>query len=260
MSEMMTQVPEPGPLVDVPPVAGDLLETGGPLVACDPAEMARAQGNLIEWAIKMQHSLDLEAEELRKAHEVAVANKWGNRGILVSQLKRAEKRIVFYGKIESALRSGYLIVPNFEMSVFAIRTERSFPRGGWRQWGSDSSKYQQVSGILPAGEGDNVSPNPKLDHCATPYTDEQGKARVRHEYMPVEFEDVDFPMEVARPVVMETTARALKLRLFDEIGIAKDASAIRRGDPMILGRLRNPRPNRPDVTCFIAWYFDPRNV
>ena len=230
-----------------------------PLVACDPSEMARAQGNLIEWATKMQSATATEVAELTQAHEIAARNRWGSRLALKRQLDRAQNRVVFYAKIEAALRAGYLIVPSFDMDVFAIRTRATTPRGGWQIW-SDPGSHRQVAGMLAEGEGQTVSPIPTLDSYSENYVDSKGDDRMRWKYRPVEFGDVDFPLEMARPAIMETTERALSLKLFDEVGIARDHKVGRRGDPMILGRLRNPRANHPDVTFFIAWSLDPRNI
>lgn len=236
--------------------AAEMVQTDGPLVACDPAEMATAQKGLLEWARQMREKIAAETEELRQAHEIAARNRWGSRSVLVNQIKRAERRMEFYAKIGSAVEAGYLIVPNFDMDVFAIRTKARVPRGGW----ATHRQQDQVAGFLPEGEGENVSPHAVYEHDTQLVKNYKGEEVRQDIWRPESFEDVDFPMEVARPVIMERTAEALRLKLFDEMGIARDSKLIRRGDPMILGRLRNPRSTRPDATFFIAWMFDRDNV
>ena len=253
MNEAEIQVKAEAPR---PALAAEMVEVGT-LVACDPAEMARAQAGLTEWARRKVAEVKAEAEELAQALDIATRNGWGTRRALDNALRRTERRATFYLKIEEALAAGYLVVPNFEMDIFAIRTKAMKPRGGWVR----HNRNDQVAGFLPSGEGRYVSPHPEHEH----YRDKEKSANGQHEYevdhyRPISFNEVDFPMELAKPVVMGMTEHALRLTLFDEVGIARDAKAIRRGDPMILGRLRNPRPNHPDVTFFIAWAFDPRNV
>lgn len=238
-----------------PAPAKESLVTEATLVACNPQEMAVAQEGMIAWACRMQEKVKEEIVELEAALEIATRNGWGTRKALQNQLNRAAKRIIFYEKIEHALREGYLVVPNFDMDIFAIRTKAHVPRGQWKQWGNNPANYRQPAAMLPAGEGKLVSPLPTLEHIDTGTAE-----KPRHEYRPIEWEDVDFPLEMAKPVVMGVTARALRLKLFDSIGIARNAGVGRRGDPMILGRFHNPRTGRPDVTFFIAWLLDPSNI
>lgn len=239
--------------------AGEAVGTVRPLVACDPGEMARAQGSLRSWATAKRGEVEGELVELRSALDIAVRNKWGTRRVLASQITRAERRVEFYAKVSAALDAGFLIVPNFAMDVFAIRTKARAPRGGWTQSDWRARRGQEPQ-LLPAGAGGYVGPVPALERSTESVRNGKGELVERHSYMPVEWRDVDFPVEMALPVVMERTEAALRLKLFDEIGIAKDAQAVRRGDPMILGRLRNPRPNRPAATFFIAWSFDPTSL
>jgi hypothetical protein len=67
---------------------------------------------------------------------------------------------------------------------------------------------------------------------------------------------------LAKPALMQRTATAMAQKLFDEIGVAVDSSFSGRtsGDPILLGRIRNPRRGRPDMTFFIGWYFDPSQL
>jgi hypothetical protein len=59
---------------------------------------------------------------------------------------------------------------------------------------------------------------------------------------------------------MQRTAQAMALKVFDEIGVATDTVRGRsgtRGDPVLIGRILNPNPNKPALSVFLGWYFDP---
>jgi hypothetical protein len=45
-------------------------------------------------------------------------------------------------------------------------------------------------------------------------------------------------------------------RIFDEMGIVVDQRKMRNGDPIIVGRILNPRRNRPDLSFFVCWALD----
>ena len=48
----------------------------------------------------------------------------------------------------------------------------------------------------------------------------------------------------------------------DEIGVAEDSwtGGTGKPDPIIIGRLRNPRRNAPAISFFVGWYFDPSHL
>lgn len=86
-----------------------------------------------------------------------------------------------------------------------------------------------------------MSPDPVVYKRKEQENDKDGKPREVITYYPKEWRDIiDFPVALAKPDVMEAAQAAMALRLFDEMGVAHDANGARRGDPMILGRFRNP--------------------
>ena len=89
-----------------------------------------------------------------------------------------------------------------------------------------------------------------------------------NEYFNKAFEDVEFPLDLAKPELMRITSEAMALKLFDEIGVLRvqrDDTAVAKGDPVILGRIIHPvgrdyNSARTRLTFFIGWYVDTRDL
>lgn len=235
--------------------------TGYQLIATDDAQLRTAHGKMIEWA-RVQVAT-VEAEKIAEEESLAVAKerKWATVAF-TRRIATMEKRITFYRKIESALLAGYVIVPNFQMTVFAIRTKANAPRGGeisatWR--GTD---FIQNSQRLPEGEGEYRNPRPQVYQREEQRDKPDGKKESVKVFWPDdEFKDIEFPIALAKPALMTKTAEAMARKIFDEVGVAVDRSNwSRRGDPIVLGRIGNPRKGASALTCFIGWYFDPSNL
>lgn len=232
------------------------------LVARNSTELSAAHAKMIEWAERMQVKCETERAEQQANLDISVTNGWANSPTFERRIARLSARIEFYAKIEAALRAGYCIVPNFEMDVFAIRTTRGNPTGRPRTgWSND---FTQAPQRLPIGEGDYVHSQPVVHQRKDTVPDSRFPGQTREEWTqwPVAFKDVEFPIAIAKPVLMAAAAKATADKLFDEIGIARDTQGwrgARAGDPFLLGRLRNPR-RAPDVTFFLGWYFDPSRV
>lgn len=216
------------------------------LVARNPQELVAAHNQMLDWVTKKVTLCEVEIVEKQHGLDAAITKHFDKKPFSAA-LRRAERRRDFFVKVRGAVQAGYLIVPNFWMNVFMIRTARKGPRGGGK-----SSTYQltQTTEKLPAGEGRNVNPTPS--HFAHTYTNEDGKKKTI--YTPADFEDADFPMEMANAGVVDRTGDAAALLVFDEIGIARQD-----GDPFIVGRIKNPS-QKSDVSFFIAWQFDPSRL
>jgi hypothetical protein len=82
--------------------------------------------------------------------------------------------------------------------------------------------------------------------------------------MPTEFNEAEFPVMAAHPVVMEATARARDMNVFDQIGICPPTRRRGKGDPLIIGQIIETMPKwgePPKVISFlIAWYLDLRTI
>lgn len=239
--------------------------TGYQLVAIDNAQMQNAHAKMIEWARGMQAQCDAEGAEEGANLSVAVERKWATEPFK-KRIRMLERRRQFYKKIEDALLAGYVIVPNFEMNVFAVRTDAKKPTQ--QNQTSDMSwsnpQFTQDAKQLPSGDGEYVNPVIPKESDSFTAQDNAGKTVTQYTHHTLdEFNDISFPLALAKPVLMSATAEAMAHKVFDEVGVAVDTRwrGSRRGDPILLGRIRNPRSgNKPDITFFIGWYFDPSNL
>lgn len=235
-------VPEPAPTRNVR------------LIATDPADLARAHGEMVAWcdneiSIAQDDNL-IESQNL----EVAKQKHW-SKAPFQRRIRLNTARIDFLGKIKEALLAGYVIIPNFSMNVFAIRTD-DLPAQGQDTWSYHRKgvTFTQPSRSLPEGEGEYVNPAVASSHSVVRDGD-----KTTHVYESVEnFSDIQYPIVIAKPELMTRAAAAMELKVFDEVGVSVDTvRGGRRGDPVLTGRILNPNPNRPDVSFFLGWYFDP---
>jgi hypothetical protein len=266
---------DPAPVVDAVVIEEPKPEPEGEagieyqLVAVDGPQLVSAHGRMISWARAQVATMEAEKQAEEESLAIAVSRKWATAG-LRRRVSMLGKRREFYEKIEQALLAGFVIVPNFEMNVFAIRTTKESPnhlRANVASWNANRSVgLRQPAETLPAGEGKFVNPNLYEYHSSYETKDSEGKKGVQHYRQSTGgFQNIDFPIVLAKPVVMSKSAEAMAQRVFDEIGVARDSGAEahrggRVGDPFVLGRCRNPRKNRPDITFFIGWLFDPTRL
>lgn len=230
------------------------------LVALDRPQLEAAHGKMLEWAQGKLDEIDVDLDVERTALQLAVDSKFVTSPF-ERRIKRLERQRTFYEKIQAAVRLGYAIVPNFPMTIFAIRTDAGRPRG--TETDSQWERFRQNARQLPEGEGFYVSPD--VDRLQRSETEPDGKGgtKLRYWYSPgEEFKDVAFPVALAKPVLMSRVAAAMAHKLFDQIGVAMDSAQpdARKGDPILLGRILNPRTGRPHFTVFLAWYFDPSSL
>lgn len=230
------------------------------LVALAPSDLLAAQTNLVMWCDGKVTAIRREADDLRENLKIAKDNKWRTNG-LASALSRTEKRIPFYEKIKAAVAAGYLIVPNFPVDVFAVRVSKAAPKHETREPGQYSTPTIEVSPeSLPAGSGRYVGPEATLTR--TDYRDtKDGKPVWVRRFETDGFEDeIGFPIQAVKPVVLDATQRALALKIFDSIGVVRNGGAggwvQRRGDPIVVGRVIDPRGNGRMVTFFVAWWLN----
>ena len=225
------------------------------VTATIPEEMQCAQDALIVWCRKKVALMKEERDDALACYSEAVKHKWK-----ASPYKRHadgfEKRVVFYDKMLAALQAGYMIVPNMPVALFAVRTGRKKPPKSWMyfKWQSD---VPDVPGQpMVAGECTWVSPDPIVE--SERFKDEKGadveKWRAR-EISP----EIDFPLAMAKPCIMEATGRAMAIKVFDQMGMVPANT----GDPMILAQMIDPRStrwNRRVVSFLIAWHLNTRDL
>lgn len=249
------------------PVSGDNLEVS----ASTPQEMVQCHNAMIAWCRNKIELVKNEAKELEDAYEYAKAHKWRN-----DTLKRhaglAAKRVVFYQKFLAALEAGYCVVPNFPVTLFAIRTDAKKPKSEYALLrGAYEKNFNQDAKLLPQGEGEYKNPAPNLVQGPIEKVQQDQYIVEKRPYWTNDWKDLEFPANMARLHVMAATTRAMALKVFDEIGMfPDDGSGANRGwtgsktpDPVLIGRIIKPAHLSYDrkVTSFmIAWHIDSRNL
>lgn len=218
------------------------------LTAKTPSEMLTAQAHLVEWCDKKIDSVRAEVKELEEATLHAKTHKW-KFSTLERHWKLAIKRQRFYEKMKSALLAGYYIVPNFPVQMFAIRTDRRKPIKAFstRSW----DNHEQKLGALTQGEGDYKSPFPVIYQ----QTNQLSEGKSETQYYPEMWNDVEFPMSMAKPEIMEAVSDAMALKIFDRFGIFPGT---KKEDPVILGQIiQKTSLYREKVVSFmIAWHIN----
>lgn len=231
------------------------------VIALNLPQLDAAHSQMIAWAKAQQSQVSSELAEERASLAVAVKRKWATAPFK-RRVSRLERRVEFFSKMEDALAAGFILIPNFDMDVFAIRTRAQTPAGGVRQ--GRFNNFLQPAQILPKGEGRYVDPNPFVHTEEAKVPDGKGGTKLEvHQWPSGIDEAITFPLAMARPMLMTKTGEAMALKVFDEIGIARDTQWRRtgtRGDPFLVGRIGNPNRGRAAVSFFIGWSFDPSRL
>ena len=238
-------------------------------VAMNAQDMMRAQITVKDFLGAKLVGIDTEISEVQATYEAAIKHKWKS-STFVGQLARLKAKRIYYGKLLSACEAGYTIVPNMDCDVFAIRVKRQNPVE-WDQ--TNALEYKpsaphlrpEEEQRLPTGEGryENPSTTHRVDRDE--WTDPKtGKLMHRATSTSVDFCELEFPLTVAQPLIMEATTAAMQLNIFDRIGLVQGRSHTTRqqkGDPIILGQIRMKDGYGYRTASFlIAWYLDPRTL
>ena len=229
------------------------------LVALTPQEIAPAQAQLASWCTAKMRALGKEYAELQANLRVAKRNRW-SRGGLINAVGRTKKRISYYQKIKLAVQRGYLIVPNFDIDVIAVRVQGDRPpalRDSYPSFKITNAKPD----LLPAGQGRYVDQAVEFADYRETVADPKrpGQTKTIGNVVVADYiEEVDFPVIGIKPQILEAAEHAMALRIFDRIGIVQHR---RRSDPILVGQLIDPRSlyirTRPDVVSFfIAWWLN----
>lgn len=255
-------VVDPQP-ADQPPVDQALAVPGArplPIVAIAREDFAPAQARMVALAEARIAEWTAQRDELLANVEVARRNKW-RREPLKRAARMAERMVTYYTSIRDALVAGYMIMPDLNCDVYAVRVkdDERLPApefGSSRGW--MSTPHMQATLSLPAGEGEYVSDEVRTaDRIEA--RDEKGQpSRWKREAL--DNLPPEAPVILARPVLLEAAERAMALRIFDEIGIVGANRRSRKADPMLVGRINDPRPTRRGQAFFIAWWFDPATL
>lgn len=227
------------------------------VTATTPDEMQESQSRLVSWCKRKVELCAIEAAELQENLEIAIKNKW-KTSTLRRHASKAAKRVVYYQKILAALEAGYCIVPNFPVDLFAIRTKKKKPTQCWHFGTYEASQwhFMQKAGLLPAGEGRYVSNDPLVKSTSYQETKPDGRKVTQYEERATDFDDVEFPIQMAKPKIMEATSRAMALKIFDQFGLFAQGT----GDPIITGEIVHPEntfkapAHMRKITFMVAWH------
>jgi len=239
------------------------------LVARNPQEMQAAQSNLTAWLKNKLTTVEAEVRDLNASITEARNNNWK-----FDALTRARNRVIqletFYFKALMAVEAGYVMIPEFPLDVFAIRVTRANVRAEDREqtstWGWPTIDNERPD-RAPAGAGEYRNPSQLVRHYEWKTKDKDGKEVTYRTTSAAEWQDeVVFPMIAARPGVMNATAEAMTLKVFDQIGVCRPVqqtptgraiSTRGKGDPLILGQILHERASGLRVISFIiAWHLN----
>jgi len=228
------------------------------VTASTPQEMVQSQSKLIAWCGAKITSLAEEKAKIESDLEHARKHKWKIEPFQ-RMARRLQKSMEFYGKMRSALEHGLCIVPNFPCDVFAVRVAGR-PKGKATVGG----RFEHAGQSLPEGEGDWVNPFPFTGETTIVEKNRDGTTNTVEATYPHSWDtEIDFPVEMARPHIMDLTTAAMQNKFFDELGFSPERNRLSRGDPMILGRILMPKAGwsaRKAISFLIAWHIDTREL
>ncbi len=217
-----------------------------------------AVATMVAWIDAKMERVKVEQDELQENIEVAKRNKWRT-----SALKRAATRTkgrwLFYRKLKAAIQAGYHIIPAIpNLEVIAVRRkEGKAPRKSKIMHSRWESALSVPATRLDVGEGQYAPPN--LPTTVTPIG-QTAKGVDRYEYTTDgTYDDVEFPVAVVKPEIMEETSRAMTLRIFDSVAVMPPSR--HKGDPLVVGVIEHPTNPYHDGFYFgIAWWFNTRDI
>lgn len=222
------------------------------VVAYTPNELVIAQNTVRSWCAENIRRLYRQKQDAEKNVATAIAGKFNSKPFK-SLERRCERRIGYYKKIGKAIKLGYMIVPNFDLDLFAVRTAQRKPRKELSSW---SANFEQEGQQIPEGEGRYVDFLPFWGQKERP----KGDDRVETVYFPTEFdEEITFPVALIKPGIIEATKKVLSEKLFDQVGVAR-GRRLARADPIVCGRFLDPVKRDKAVTFFIAWWMDQDDI
>lgn len=233
------------------------------MVALNPNEVPAAQAQLLVWCRQKIAALGEEWREQRENARHIKALK-GSPRAWQAQASKTKQRILYYAKLFAAVRAGYLIVPNFNVDVVAVRTAKNAPA-------DEVDNHVATPDLLPGGRGRYVA-GALTGHtdrrCVNPEEPDKSKRRFTTDFHPDAFtEGIGFPIQLIKPAILDATQRAAALKLFDRIGVVSGTGT--KSDPIVVGQIIDPRTSgrgwqlRHSPRCvsfFIAWWIDVRDL
>ena len=232
------------------------------LIARTAGEMQQAQGRLIEWADAKLVELRAELGDADTEFKNARKRKWRSSG-LSRIMTRLRGQVRFYDKVREALKAGFALVPDFPVSVFAIRTEYESPSGTTSNISQKPSRMDlpQRTESPALGDGKYVSPFPAVFHSSKQIPkDAHHDERTKFTIEATAFAEVDIPLALAKPVLADALDHAMALKCFDELGICPPTRR-RARDPMVIGTVILKEGFREQrISFLVAWFLDTRTL
>lgn len=228
------------------------------LVALSPADVPSTQAELKGWCQQKIAALTQEQSDLLDNARVAKSNNWSH-GSLSSLAAKTGREIAYYQKVLAAVDAGYLIVPNFDVEVMAIRVQHNRAPTESHTRYRPSQLVATSADLLPVGDGQYVNPMPVATKRMMPDPTSSEPNRKTLMFVSTdEFKDLQFPVAAVKPVVLEATHLAMSKRIFDQIGVVTG----RKQDPLVIGTIFDPRDRyrMKRVSFFVAWWFDTRSL
>lgn len=260
----------------VPAIEGEIVLSETHLTAVNPTEMQAVESNLKPWLEIKLAEIEQNIVECNRALNEAKDNGWSTSALTAAR-NRAVDDETFYNKILLAVEAGHTIIPDFPISIFAIRRSQPDQRQLHTWTGHVSKSETWLSNparpdYAPAGAGEYRNPRPEVNTWFS-YMRKNAEGQ---EYRPYNIErtgrpvgPIVFPSQTARSPIMRATADAMAEKTFDQIGVclpvAPDAlarrvqeNAGRAGDPIVIGQVvRKGMGGRHRVVSFIiAWYLN----
>lgn len=228
------------------------------LVALSPTELPATQAALSEWCVQKQTALTTELTDLQEHLLIATANGWKLQGLKAS-IRRTEQRIQYYDKIKTAVEAGYLLVPNFPVTVLAVRVARAKQREVTTDYKWNRKLTDATPELLPAGEGRYVDDAVFIEDKSFEQPDGKGGTTTVRRYVSGDYDAPDFPYAMVKPAVLAATERAMALKVFDAVGMVANTGG---RDPIMVGQILEPGPRwrQRRATFFIAWWLDTRTL
>lgn len=235
----------------------DLAVINTQLVALSPDELVPAQAQLIGWCRAKIVALSLELKEQRENLRQCKAMLWRSAGWNTA-ITRTKKRMIYYAKIKTAVQCGYLVVPNFDVDVVAVRVKRSTPN-------AKTDEKIAIPELLPPGVGRYVGPRHSGYDSERQYKDYEGKLKTTTDFHPTGYDDeYDFPVAMVKPIILDATDRAMAHRIFDRVGVVRGKQ---KSDPIVVGQIIDPSNskwargiNPKCVSFFVAWWLDTKDL
>jgi hypothetical protein len=232
------------------------------LMATNPHEMGKAQQSMVKWVKHKIQLLQEEAADHKANLDIAKKRKIRTEAYQRYLLK-TEKRIEMFEKVEAALKAGFCIIPDMDMDIFAIRTDRKKPKqnmtSGSTKYGGGAHVRDQETNSPPVGEGRYVDIQPFTKSNDFMKKNDRGEEIEMETRWAVRFDEtIDFPFKLAKPAILDKTTQALGLKVFDELGVLPR----RRGaDPVVVGRIKLKEGLQTKTFNFlITWFLDLKDL